>query len=95
MVKRTRRPCWQAQTASAVARMRLRRPRVADQDHAVAVIDPGALGERRDRGLGDVGVVGEDELLQALDLREARVDQAPPFASLGALGHLGVQQRGE
>ena len=44
---------------------------------------------------GTVGVVGEAEVLQALDQREARVDQAAAFAALGAFGHLGLQQRGE
>ena len=51
--------------------------------------------ERGDRGLGDRRVVGEAEVLEALDLREARVDQAAAFAALGALGHLGLQQRAE
>ena len=95
VVKRTRRPAWQAQTASAVARCVLPVPRVADQDHAVAVIDPGALGERGDRGLRDLRVLGEAEVLQALDRREPRVDQAPAFATFGAFGHLGLQQRAE
>jgi hypothetical protein len=40
-------------------------------------------------------VVGEAEVLQALDDREARVDQTTTFAALGALGHLGLQQRAE
>ena len=75
--------------------MRLAGAAVADEDHALAVVDPGALGERGDRGLRDRRVVGEDEVLQAFDLREARVDQAPAFAALGAFGHLGLQQRAE
>ena len=53
------------------------------------------FGERGDRGLRDVRVVGEDELLEAFDLREARVDQAPSFAAFGAFGHLGLKQRAE
>ena len=61
----------------------------------LAVVDPGALGERGDRGLRDVGVVGEAEVLEALDGREAGVDQAALLAALGAFGHLGLQQRGE
>ena len=60
-----------------------------------AVIDPGAFGERGDRGLRDLGVIGEPEVLQAFDLREPRVDQAAFLAALGAFGHLGFQQRGE
>ena len=68
---------------------------LADEDHALAVVDPTALGERGDRGLGDVGVVGEAEVLQALDDRELGVQQPAAFAALGALGDLGLQQRGE
>ena len=68
---------------------------VADEDHGLAVVDPRALGQRGDRGLGDLGVVGEAEVLEALDGGEARVDQAAFLAALGALGHLGFQQRGE
>jgi hypothetical protein len=60
----------------------------------LAVIDPGALGERGDRGLRDLRVVGEAEVLQAFDLREPRVDQ-PRVPALSALGHLGFEQRGE
>jgi hypothetical protein len=65
---------------------RLAGPAVADEDHALAVVDPGAVGQRGDRGLRDVGVVGEAEVLQALDGREAGVDQAALLAALGALG---------
>ena len=54
-----------------------------------------ALGERGDRGLGDRRVVGEDEVLEAFDLGEARVDQAPAFAAFGAFLVLGFQQRAE
>ena len=95
MVNRTRRPWWQAQTASAVASIVLPVPESPMKMIDLAVVDPGALGQRGDRGLGDLGVVGEAEVLQALDLREARVDQAALLAALGALGHLGLQQRGE
>jgi len=44
---------------------------------------------------GTLGFVVEAEVLQTLDRREARVDQAPAFAALGALGHLGLEQRAE
>ena len=70
-------------------------PRVADEDHRLAVIDPGALGERGDRGLRDLRVVGEAEVLEPFDLREAGVDQPAPLAAFGAFGHLGLQQRAE
>src|SRR5215211_9559176 len=49
---------------------------VADKYDRLAVVDPGALGQCGDRGLRDVGVVGEVKVLEALDLREAGVDQA-------------------
>jgi hypothetical protein len=74
---------------------RLARAGVAEEDHALAVVDPGAFGERGDRRLGDVGVVGEAEILQPLDRGEARIDQAAAFSALGALGGLGFQQRAE
>jgi hypothetical protein len=95
VVKRTRRPWWQAQTRECSRQVRLAGAAVADQDHRLAVVDPGALGERGDRGLRDGGVVGEAEVLQALDGREAGVDQAPLLAALGAFGHVGFQQRAE
>jgi site-specific DNA recombinase len=38
-------------------------PALADQDHRLAVVDPGALGERGDRCLRDLGVLGEPEVL--------------------------------
>jgi hypothetical protein len=66
-------------------------PAVDDEDDALAVIDPGALGECGDRGLRNLRVVGEAEVLEALDGREACVDQAAAFAALGTLGHLGLQ----
>ena len=75
--------------------MRLAGARVADQDDAVAVIDPGAFGERGDRGLRDLRVVREPEVLQSLDLREPGVDQPALLSALGPFGHLGFQQRGE
>ena len=68
---------------------------VADEDDALAVIDPRSLGERGDRGLRHVGVILEAEVLQAFDLREAGVDQSALLAPLGAFGHLGLQQRPE
>ena len=61
----------------------------------LAVIDPRAVGERGDRGLRDLRVVGEAEVLEAFDLREPRVDQPALLATLGAFGHLGLQQRAE
>jgi hypothetical protein len=64
---------------------------VADEDHGLAVGDPGPFGERGDRGLRDARVVGEVELFEAFDLWEARVDQAPAFAALSAFGDLGFQ----
>jgi hypothetical protein len=68
---------------------------LADEDDRLAIVDPGALGERRDRGLGHLGVVFEVEVLQSFDDREASVEQSAPLAPLGALLHLGLQQRGE
>ena len=84
MVKRTRRPCWQAQTARRDRQVCLAGTRVADQDDRVAVVDPGAVRERGDRGLRDLGVISEPELLQAFEQREPRVEQPSAFASLGA-----------
>jgi hypothetical protein len=68
---------------------------VADEDDALAVVDPGALRQGGDRGLGDVGVVLEAEILQAFDLRESCVDQPAFLAALRAFGDLGLQQRAE
>src|SRR5947209_3984448 len=51
---------------------------VANQDDRVTVIDPGALSERGDRGLRDLRVVGEPEVLESFDLWKPRVDQ-PAF----------------
>jgi hypothetical protein len=45
--------------------------------------------------LGHVGVVLEAEVLESLDEREAGVEQPAAFATLRALGDLGVEQRGE
>ena len=95
VVNRTRRPCWQAQTANAMREMCLAGARVADQDDRVAVIDPGALGQRGDRGLRDLRVIGEPEVLEPFDRREPGVDQPAFLASLGAFGHLGLEQRRE
>ena len=68
---------------------------VADEDDALAVIDPGSFGERGDRGLGGLGVVGEAELLQALDRGEAGFEQPAAFSALSAFGHFGLQERGK
>ena len=68
---------------------------VADEDHRLAVADPGALGEGGDRGLRDLRVVSEAEVLQALERGEPRVEQAPSLASLCAFGGLGFEQRSE
>jgi hypothetical protein len=68
---------------------------VAEEDDALAVIDPGALRERGDRGLGDLRVLIEAEVLHALGEREPGVDQPSVFAALSALGDLGFQERGE
>jgi hypothetical protein len=57
---------------------------VADQDHALAVIDPRSLRQGGDRSLRDLGVVLEAEVLEAFDLREAGVDQPAFLASFGA-----------
>ena len=84
VVKRTRRPCWQAQTASAVAsivlpvplspmKITLSRSVIQEPSASAAIV-----------AWGTVGVVGEDEVFEAFDLREARVDQAPAFAAFGA-----------
>jgi hypothetical protein len=67
----------------------------AVEDDALAVIDPGALRERGDRGLWDLGVIVEAELLQAFDDREARVDQPATLASFGAFLVFCFEQRGE
>jgi len=75
--------------------VRLAGSAVADQDHRLAIGDPGALGERGDRGLWDLRVVGEAEVLQALERGEAGVEQPSAFTSLGAFGGLGFQQGGE
>ena len=64
---------------------------VAEQDDRLAVIDPGAIGERGDRGLRDLGVISEPEVLQSFDQREPGVDQPAPLAPLGAFGDLGFQ----
>ena len=66
---------------------------VADEDDRLAVIDPRALRQGGDRGLRDLGVVGEAEILQAFDLREPGVDQPSALATVGAFGHLRFQQR--
>ena len=68
---------------------------VADEDHALTVIDPRSLRQGGDRGLRDLGVVLEAEVLEAFDLREAGVDQPALLATFGAFGHLGLQQRAE
>jgi hypothetical protein len=94
-VKRTRRPCWQAQTASPIARCVFAAPAFADEDDRLAVVDPGALGQRGDRRLGHLWVVGEAEVLGPLHEREAGVDQPSSLAPLGALLVLGLEQRGE
>ena len=41
---------------------------VTDQDHRLAVVDPGSLGERGDRCLRHLGVVGEVEVVEPFDL---------------------------
>jgi hypothetical protein len=69
--------------------------RFTDEHDRLAVIDPGAVGERGDRCLRHLGVVSELEFLQPLDDREPRVDQASLLAAFGAFGHLGFEQRGE
>src|SRR5450755_1492168 len=74
---------------------RLASPAVADEDHRLAVIDPGSFRQGGDRGLRDLRVVLEAEILEAFDVREPCVDQAAFLASLGAFGHLGLEQRGE
>jgi hypothetical protein len=39
---------------------------LADEDDRLAIVDPGAFGERRDRGLGHLGVVLEVEVLRVV-----------------------------
>ena len=68
---------------------------IADEDHALAVVDPGAFGERGERGLGHLRVVFEAKILQALDQGEPGVEQATSLAPLGTLLHLGLEKRGE
>ena len=60
-------------------------PAVAEEDDALAVIDPCALRQGGDRGLGDLGVLMELEVLQALGEWESCVDQPAAFAALSAL----------
>ncbi len=95
--------CGEADASSLVAgadrercgQHRLACAGVADEYHALAVVDPGAFGQGGDRRLWNLGVVGEPEVLEAFDLREPGVDQPAFLATLGAFGHLRFQQRGE
>jgi hypothetical protein len=66
---------------------------LADQDDLLAVVDPGALGQRGDGRLLDVRVLLEAEILEALYERKARVDEPAALSALGALLHLGLEQR--
>ena len=68
---------------------------LADEHDRLAVVDPGALGQGGDRGLGHLGVIVEAEVLEPFDDREPGVDQPALFAAFGALGDLGLKQRGE
>ena len=54
------------------------------EDDLLAVVDPGAFGERGDGRLRHLRVVGEAELLEPLGDREAGVDQPAALAPLGA-----------
>src|ERR1039458_702585 len=75
--------------------MGLPRAAVAEEDHRLAVVDPGALRQRGDRGLGDLRVLLEAEVLQALHQGKTRVDQPSAFAAFSSLTDLGLQQRRE
>jgi hypothetical protein len=61
-------------------------PRFAGEDDRLAVVEPGALCERGDRGLRHRGVVGEAEVLEPFQQGEAGVEQATSLAPLGPLG---------
>ena len=58
---------------------------VTDQDHRLAVVDPGSLGERGDRGRGTLGLSAKRKSSRRLICGEAGLDQAAAFAPLGAL----------
>src|SRR5438034_512150 len=60
---------------------------VAGEDDGLAVVDPGAVGERGDRRLRQRGVVVEAEVLEPFEQGEAGVEQAAALSVLGALLH--------
>ena len=86
---------WQAQTASAVASIVLPVPEspMKITDSRSSIQEPSASAAIV--ACGTFGLSVEAEVLEAFDVREARVDQAASFAAFGAFGDLGLQQRGE
>jgi hypothetical protein len=62
---------------------------------SLAVVDRGALGERRDRRLRYRGVVVDAEVLEPLEGREVGVEQPASLSALGPLGDFGFEQRGQ
>ena len=90
-MKRTRRPCWQAQIASAIARCVLPVP-----DSPLRMIDSrSSIQEPSARAAivawGTEGL-SEAEVLEPLEQGEAGVEQAPPLPPLGPLLHLRLEQ---
>jgi hypothetical protein len=68
---------------------------VAEEDDALAVIDPGALRERGDVAWGIFGFSSKRKSSMRLVSGNLGVDQPSVFAALSALGDLGFQERGE
>jgi hypothetical protein len=68
---------------------------LAGEDDRFAVVDPGALGERRDRRLRHRRVVVEAEVVEPLEVREAGVEQPASLSALRPFLHLGFEQRGQ
>ena len=95
MVKRTRRPAWQAQTASAVARcvlpvpespirITLSRSSIQEPSASAAIVAWGTFGFSAKRKSSRRLIAGKRASMQA-----------PALATFGAFGHLGLQQRAE
>ena len=78
VVNRTRRPWWQAETAERGREHGLAGAGVADEDDRLAVIDPGAFGERGDRGLRDFGVPSRRSPLDRPSWEPGRLEDVRP-----------------
>jgi len=90
-VNRTRRPCWQAQAARAMARCascRCPSRRSGSRCRGHRSMSPRQVR----RSLRDLGVVSEPEVLKPLDLREPRDDQ-PLIDQLATLAQLRCRPR--